>query len=199
MKSKQENEKINLPTWIMEKAYDYNYGMMQQKEDYRAVIKIYKNLLKRKNISKINKRYYTDIVQRKKKALREFKPLFFNIKDVKELNNIQLLDELMRTVATTARQLEALVRFTEVSAKVRLSDKVTKANAKRVKRNRIVVVKKLIEELENKIGKTISLDELIKKAKAKGIKEDEFDDIIYKLIKRGDIFQTKPNFIQTRW
>jgi replicative DNA helicase Mcm len=134
----------------------------------------------------------------------------------------------MKAIAITARQLEALVRFAEASAKVRLSDKVTKADAKRAtdllhfclseisidpetgkididritsgitstQRNRIVVVKELIEELENKIGKTIPLDELIKEAKAKGIKENEIDDIIDKLRRSGDIFQPKPNFIQ---
>jgi replicative DNA helicase Mcm len=131
-----------------------------------------------------------------------------------------------RAIPISPRQLEALVRLAEASARTRLSDKVTKKDAKRAidilhyclseigvdpetgkididritsgitasQRNKVHIVKEIIDELENKIGKTIPLDDLIKEAEAQGV--GDVDDIIERLKRSGDIFEPKRGFIQ---
>ncbi|MEE9525073.1 MAG: minichromosome maintenance protein MCM [Candidatus Woesearchaeota archaeon] len=131
-----------------------------------------------------------------------------------------------RAIPISARQLEALVRLSEGSAKTRLADKVTKKDAKRAidllhfclseigvdpetgkididritsgitasQRNKVHVIKEIINELENKIGKTIPLDDVIKEAEAQGV--GDVDDVIERLKRSGDIFEPKRGFIQ---
>jgi len=131
-----------------------------------------------------------------------------------------------RAIPISARQLEALVRLAEASARTRLSEKVTRQDAKRAidllhyclsqigidpetgkididritsgitasQRNKIVIIKEIIDELENQIGKTIPIDDLIKGAEAKGISDVE--GAIEKLKRSGDIFEPKRGFIQ---
>jgi len=60
-------------------------------------------------------------------------------------------------------------------------------------RNKIVIIKEIIDELENKIGKTIPLEDLMKEAEAKGI--GDVDEAIEKLKRSGDIFEPKRGFI----
>lgn len=134
----------------------------------------------------------------------------------------------MRAIPISARQLEALVRLSEASAKVRMSKTVKSEDAKRAiellnfslsqigvdpetgkididrittgvgatQRNKIIIVRELIEELENKIGKTIPIDELLKEAGVKGISQTDVDDAIEKLKRNGDIFEPKRGFVQ---
>jgi len=144
-----------------------------------------------------------------------------------EMRNKEMGEEgSQRAIPISPRQLEALIRLAEASAKTRLSKKVTKKDAKKAidllhyclseigvdpetgeididrittgitasQRNKIVVIKEIINELENKIGKTIPLDDLIKEAEEKGIKD--IDDAIEKLKRSGDIFEPKRGFIQ---
>ncbi|MBW2996135.1 ATP-binding protein [Candidatus Woesearchaeota archaeon] len=131
-----------------------------------------------------------------------------------------------RAIPISPRQLEALVRLAEASARTRLSDKITKKDARRAidilhyclseigvdpetgkididritsgitasQRNKVHIVKEIIDELENKIGKTIPLDDVIKEAEAQGV--GDVDDIIEKLKRSGDIFEPKRGFIQ---
>lgn len=154
-------------------------------------------------------------------ALEEIKKYYVSMR-----NQDKSEDGGIRAVPISARQLEALTRLAEASAKLRLSEKVTKADAKRgidilhyclseigvdpetgkididrissgitaSQRNKIVIVKELIEELEEKIGKTIPLDDLVKEAEEKGIKD--IDEVIEKLKRSGDIFEPKRGFIQ---
>ena len=135
-------------------------------------------------------------------------------------------ESAMRSVPISARQLEALIRLAEASAKVRLSPKVTRKDAKTAiellhfclstigidpetgkididrlttgittsQRTKIIVTKEIIDELENKIGKTIPIDDLAKEAEVKGIKD--IDSIIENLKRSGDIFEPKRGFIQ---
>ena len=60
-------------------------------------------------------------------------------------------------------------------------------------RNKFVMVKKIIDELENKIGKTIPIDDIMKEAEAKGI--EDVEDAIDKLKRSGDIFEPKRGFL----
>jgi replicative DNA helicase Mcm len=134
----------------------------------------------------------------------------------------------IRTIPISARQLEALVRLGEASARVRLDTKVTKKDAIRAinllqyclsqigvdpetgkididriatgvtasQRSKIIIVKEIIDELENKIGKTIPIDDLIKEVSAQGVGEGDIEDVIEKLKRSGDIFEPKRGFIQ---
>ena len=144
------------------------------------------------------------------------------------LRNTSSDDPGAKSVPISARQLEALVRLAEASAKARLSDKVTKRDAARAidilhfclnqvgmdpetgqididrisvgitssERNKIIHVKEIIDELENKIGKTIPIDDLVRECIEKGIGEDKVDEVIEKLKRSGDIFEPRRGFIQ---
>jgi replicative DNA helicase Mcm len=121
-----------------------------------------------------------------------------------------------------------LVRLAEASARVRLTDKVTKKDARRAidllqyclgqigvdpetgkididrivtgipasQRNKIVIIKEIIAELENKIGKTIPIEDIIKEAADKDMEEDKVEEVIEKLKRSGDIFEPRRGFIQ---
>lgn len=132
-----------------------------------------------------------------------------------------------KSVPISARQLEGLVRLSEGSAKLRLSDKVLKKDAKKAielmdyclrqvaydektgtididriatempaaQRNKIVTVKEVIAELENKLGKTIPVEDIIKISGEKGLSESEVDEVLQKLRKAGDIFEPRQGFV----
>jgi len=134
----------------------------------------------------------------------------------------------VKSIPISARQLEALVRLAEASAKVRLSTIVTIDDAKRAidildaslkevafdsetgrfdidrvatgitasQRSQIGTVRRLIEELSEKIGKIISLQDLIKAATDEGVDRDKLEAILDQLKKRGDIFEPRPGSIQ---
>ncbi len=134
----------------------------------------------------------------------------------------------IKAIPITARQLEALVRLAEASAKVRLSQTVSREDAKRSislvdyclrqvgldketgkididrissgitasQRNRIVMVKEIIGELEKTKGsKTIGVEDIIHEAEGRGIPREQVDDVIEKLKRAGDIFEPKKGFV----
>ena len=135
--------------------------------------------------------------------------------------------EGIQAIPISARQLEALVRLSEASAKIRLSDKVTKRDAKNAvemieyclmeigldketgkidiyriatgitasQRSHIFIVKEIINELENKIGKTIPIDDVIDEARLKEVSEDKVEEALEKLKRSGDIFEPRRGFI----
>ncbi|MFC1801670.1 minichromosome maintenance protein MCM [Nanoarchaeota archaeon] len=134
----------------------------------------------------------------------------------------------LKSIPITARQLEALVRLSEASAKIRLSSKILKKDARRAidlleyclsqvakdmetgqididrigsgitatQRNKITIIKELISELENKLGKTIPIDDLIEAANQKGLGDEDIEETIEKLKRSGDIFEPRRGFIQ---
>ncbi|MBW2965420.1 minichromosome maintenance protein MCM, partial [Candidatus Woesearchaeota archaeon] len=134
----------------------------------------------------------------------------------------------VKAIPITARQLEALVRLSEASAKTRLAEKVTRKDAKKAiellhycmsqvgidpdtgkidvdvlttgvsssARSNIIVVKEAINDLENKIGKTIPVEDIVREAQEKGISADKAEEVIEKLKRSGDIFEPKRGFIQ---
>jgi DNA replicative helicase MCM subunit Mcm2 (Cdc46/Mcm family) len=56
-------------------------------------------------------------------------------------------------------------------------------------------VKEIIAELEQKVGKVIPMEDVVREATAKGMSEAEIDDIIQKLKKSGDIFEPRHGFV----
>ncbi len=133
----------------------------------------------------------------------------------------------MKSVPISARQLEALIRLAEASARARLADKVSKKDAKRsidivhyclekigidpetgkididrittgistTERGKIHTIKDIIVELENKLGKTIPIEEVVKECVAQGLSETEVEEIIDKLRRSGDIYEPKRGWI----
>ena len=133
----------------------------------------------------------------------------------------------VKSIPISARQLEGLIRMSEAYARVRLSNKVTKKDAKKAvemldhclrlvaldeetgkididriatdtpatERNRIGVVKEIISELENKLGKTIPLEDIIKSAEEKGLSEADVEEVIQRLKRAGDLFEPRRGFI----
>ncbi len=134
----------------------------------------------------------------------------------------------IKAIPITARQLEALVRLAEASARSRLAEKVLRKDALKAiellhycmsqigidpdtgkidvdvlttgvsssSRNNIVIIKESINELENKIGKTIPIEDVVKEAQEKGVSADKAEEVIEKLKRAGDIFEPKRGFIQ---
>lgn len=134
----------------------------------------------------------------------------------------------MKAIPISPRQLEALVRLAEASAKVRLSDKVERKDARRAidllhycltqvgidphtgkididkiatgvtasQRSRIVLVKEIIEELENRVGKQIPIEDVLREALRRKISESDVEEAIEKLKRVGDIFEPRRGFIQ---
>jgi len=62
-------------------------------------------------------------------------------------------------------------------------------------RNKISVIKQIINDLEEISGKTIPIEEIVAAAKEKGIKEDACEEAIEKLKRSGDLFEPKRGFI----
>ena len=62
-------------------------------------------------------------------------------------------------------------------------------------RNKISIVKEIIENLENRLGKLIPLEEISKELKDK-MKPEDVDEVIGKLLKSGDLFRPKRGYIQ---
>jgi len=130
-------------------------------------------------------------------------------------------------VSITLRQYEALMRVAESSARIRLSDKVTKEDALRsirlmktslrqfgfdpetgmididraegakitsAQRSKIRIVLDVIDELTKLIGKSIPVEEIVRRAREEGV--DDVDDILKKMKSEGLIFEPKSNFLQ---
>tara|TARA_Y100000031_G_C8247023_1_gene398597 strand:- start:986 stop:3019 length:2034 start_codon:yes stop_codon:yes gene_type:complete len=137
-------------------------------------------------------------------------------------------EEGVKTIPISARQLEALVRLTEASARLRLSNQAAKQDAKRAielveyclmqvgldretgkididriatgisasQRSHIMVIKEIISDLENKVGKHIPIDDIIEEAKNKDIDESKVEEVLEKLKRVGEIFEPRRSFIQ---
>jgi replicative DNA helicase Mcm len=62
-------------------------------------------------------------------------------------------------------------------------------------RNKVIVIKEIIQELENELGKTIPLEQIAERALEKGLSEDDLESAIEKLRRSGDIYEPKRGFI----
>jgi len=154
-------------------------------------------------------------------AVKEIKDFYVGLR-----NQSSLSDEILKPIPISARQLEALIRLAEATARARLGKKVTVPDAKRAinlmkfylmqvgyddetqsfdidkisgipasKRSQIHILKEALEKLENKLGKLIPYEDLVKELKEK-IKQEELDETIEKLIKAGDLFRPRRGYVQ---
>ncbi len=136
-------------------------------------------------------------------------------------------EEGIKAIPISARQLEALVRLTEASAKLRLSNEATREDARKSielveyclmqvgfdketgkididriatgisasQRSNIIVIKEIIADLENKVGKAIPIDDVIEEAKNRGITEEKIEEVLEKLKRVGEVFEPRRGFL----
>jgi replicative DNA helicase Mcm len=153
------------------------------------------------------------------------------IKEIKnfyvELRNKPIASENgLRPIPISARQLQALVRMAEASAKVKLRSTVIKEDAINAieimkyylmqvgydyesktfdidkisgkfsssQRGKILNVRDIIIDLENKLGKMIPLEEIEKELEGK-MSKDEIDTALSKLNNSGDIFSPRKGYV----
>lgn len=158
-----------------------------------------------------------------KSAINEIKDFYVTLR-----NSGKESEEGAKPIPISARQLEALIRLSEASARLRLDEKVTREDARRAiellkyclmqvgfdpesgqididritsgitasARNRIVVVKDVIDNLTKAGVKQIPIDEIISQAVSKGIEYNKVEDTIEQLRRSGEIFEPKKGFIQ---
>jgi len=151
-------------------------------------------------------------------ALNEIKNFYVNLR-----NSVQKGEKEIRSIPISARQLEALVRLAEASARTRLSNEVTREDAIRAinlqkhclievgfdyetgqididrivtgvtssQRARIVNVREIIKNLENKVGKVIALQDVIDEASIRNIDQAQVEEIIDQLKREGYLFEPK--------
>jgi len=62
-------------------------------------------------------------------------------------------------------------------------------------RNKIVVIREIIHELEEGIGKSIPLEEIINNAAEKGMQQEQVEEVIERLKREGEIFEPKRGFV----
>ena len=154
-------------------------------------------------------------------AVEEIKNFYIELR-----NQPVAIESGLRPIPISARQLQALIRMSEASAKMRLSKKVTKDDAKRAidimkyylmqvvydyesktfdidrisgkfsssQRNKVFMVKDIIIDLENKIGKMIPIEEIEKEMEGKMSKED-IEEAIEKLRINSEIFTPRRGYI----
>jgi replicative DNA helicase Mcm len=156
-------------------------------------------------------------------AMEEIKDFYVS------LRSSAIKDETeVKSIPISARQLEALVRMAEASAKVRLTDKVTKKDAQKAisllrssmqevaydaetgkfdidrittgitatQRSQISILRRLIDMLADKVGKSIPIADILNEAEGEGIDRAKAEEILESLRKKGDIFEPKPGLIQ---
>ena len=167
-------------------------------------------------------------------AKQRIKPFLTNeaVEEIKKfyvtLRNAPVSSEAAtRPIPISARQLSALIRMSEASAKIKLNKEVKIEDAKiaielmkyylmqvgydyesksfdidRItsgigtsQRNKIILVRNTIAELESKLGKLIPVEEIEKELEGK-LKKEEIEDAINKLNSSGDIFRPRRGYVQ---
>ncbi len=167
-------------------------------------------------------------------AKQRIKPFLTNeaVEEIKRfyvtLRNAPVSSEAAtRPIPISARQLSALIRMSEASAKIKLNKEVKIEDAKiaielmkyylmqvgydyesksfdidRItsgigtsQRNKIILVRNTITELEDKLGKLIPVEEIEKELEGK-LKKEEIEDAINKLNSSGDIFRPRRGYVQ---
>jgi len=144
-----------------------------------------------------------------------------------ELRNTPVSGEgAVRPIPISARQLQALIRMSEASAKMRLSETVDSGDAKRAieimkyylmqvgydyesktfdidrgtggmpasQRNKVFIVRDVITQLENRLGKMIPIEEIEKELEGK-LSKDEIEEAITKLDVSGVIFRPRRGYV----
>ncbi len=134
----------------------------------------------------------------------------------------------IKSIPISARQLQAIVRLAEASARVRLSNVVNESDAQRAiklveetlkqlgtdpetgeldidrittgitasTRNKMSIVRQIIESLESQFGKSVPKSEIFSNAENQGIEKHKAEELINQLLRSGDLFEPKNGFIQ---
>ncbi|MDI9646129.1 MAG: minichromosome maintenance protein MCM [Archaeoglobales archaeon] len=129
-------------------------------------------------------------------------------------------------VPITARQLESIIRLSEASARMRLSDRVELEDVERVitlmerclaqiavdpetgqfdidyafsgtskkQRDRIMIVKRIVEELESKTDFGAPEEDVLNECEAEGIDREKAKEAIRKLKQFGELYSPRPGF-----
>ena len=129
-------------------------------------------------------------------------------------------------VPVTARQLEALIRLAEASARLRLSDVIEREDVERVieiikhsleqiavdpetgeididyaftgtsksQRDRIFILKRIIEELEASHDKGAPEEEILRAAEEEGIDASKARELLRKMKEVGDIYSPRDGY-----
>jgi replicative DNA helicase Mcm len=63
------------------------------------------------------------------------------------------------------------------------------------KRNKIIAIKEIIDELEREIGKTIPVEDIIQAATQRGLERSIVDEVLEKLKREGDVFEPRKGFL----
>ncbi|MCD6110935.1 MAG: minichromosome maintenance protein MCM [Thermoplasmata archaeon] len=130
----------------------------------------------------------------------------------------------MKIIPITTRQLEAIIRLAEASARIRLSEEVTVEDADRAikvfnryldsitegggidaiytgrslaRRERLQVILKIISELDSITGEGASIEAITDRAKEEGLTRDEVGDVIKQLLTSGYIYEPRHNVFKT--
>nr|MBI4156948.1 minichromosome maintenance protein MCM [Candidatus Woesearchaeota archaeon] len=191
----------------------------QKPEDLKSEIPI--DIL-RKYIAYVRQNIHPKLTN---EAINEIKRFYVELRNKPSSGN----EEDIKPIPISARQLEALVRLSEASAKVRLSEKVTKEDSKRAielmkhclmqvgfdyetgqididrissgipasQRSRIFAVREIIRDLEEKVGKSVPMEEIISAAEEKGITVDQVEEVIERLKREGSLYEPKKGLISS--
>ncbi|MBN2881647.1 minichromosome maintenance protein MCM [Candidatus Woesearchaeota archaeon] len=150
-------------------------------------------------------------------ALEEIKQYYLKMRNSGSKDE----DGIQQAIPITARQLEAMVRLAEASAKLRYSTVVEKQDGVRAtelmqywlnnmgidpdsgkididkitsgitstERNKIGIVRVVIDDLEKKHGKKIPYDEVLQICESKSIPKERTEEIVEKMIRKGDLYR----------
>lgn len=193
-----------------------NHVLLEHKQDVKYDI-IDKELL-RKFISYSKQKYNPKLTD---EAIDEMKNFYVGLR-----NQPSFSDSPVKPIPISARQLEALVRLAEANARMRLSKKVQKQDAKvaidlmkaylmevgyddetktididRIEGNSASSRNKLVivrDAIESLENRLGKLIPLeeVEKELKDKMKDDEFDEAINKLVRAGDLFRPRRGYIQ---
>jgi replicative DNA helicase Mcm len=156
-------------------------------------------------------------------AIEEIKKFYVSLRasGIKEESQI-------KAIPISARQLEALVRLSEASARIRLSDKVSKKDAEKAihllkssmqevaydtetgqfdidrittgitatQRSQIAAIRRIIDSLSEKLGKSIPIQDIMQEAEAESIDRAKTEEILESLKKKGELFEPRTGLIE---
>ncbi len=174
--------------------------------------------LLRKYIAYAKQKIFPELTE---KAVEEIKSFYVELR-----NTPTMKDDLVKPIPISPRQLEALIRLSEASAKARFSKKVTREDAKRaIQIMKFYLLQVGVDQETGQIdidrisgtpaserGKIVLVREAIirlesrtgklipimelKKELAEKVQENDIEEIIDKLERLGDVFEPKKGFIQ---
>ena len=62
-------------------------------------------------------------------------------------------------------------------------------------RNKIHIIREIISELENRLGKTIPIEDVFREARERGLNDSEVEEVVQNLKRHGDLYEPRPGFV----